>query len=613
MKAPLFTRRLLVAMAILGGLAGMMPAQLVRVPLEKRISLATLVVEGEVTHSHSFVGGNGRIYSSHQLRIDKVMKGSPGAATLEIISEGGTVGDKSLWISHHLFLKPKAIGVFFLNPIGPSHPALLSQQKPAYEVYADLQGFIQFKRQSQATVASEPFRIYQDIERDLYPLLGWKSGQAPVLHHSSLGHSTGGIVIDSIRPLEITAGTRSVLSIHGTGFLDSRGTVHFPDADAGGLTTMEGDSTDFQLWTDTLIRIWVPSSGILPGLEGTAGTGRIEVQNANGDTGISPDTLQVRYAVKNSRNEVPGPAFGVSRFNGLFDQDVYAATDTSGGYTFRFSDSFSATDSAEATFRKALREWRCATGVNFKVGPDTSLSIDSTDLVNLVHWDNLADSLPAGVLGKTNTTIAACNGGQERAYIIYDVDFTFSKNQPWNFDTIAVDPLKYDFFSNVLHEIGHAHSLDHVINDAEVMHYDLSIGETRRVIAGSTLRGGRWVMDSSVVARGSCPGPMMAVDSVNCNLLPLSPSLDALSRITVYPNPAFDMIHLQVSGSLGSQTIKLSLLEAHGNRVAPSQFEPTRVSSSEWSIRLGDLPSGLYFAMIQYGNAVVTQKIVLIR
>jgi hypothetical protein len=323
--------------------------------------------------------------------------------------------------------------------------------------------------------------------------------------------------------------------------------------------------------------------------------------------------LQVRYAIKNSRNGVVGPAFGISRFNGLFNQDDYATTDTSGGYTFRFSDSFSATDSAEATFRKALREWRCATGVNFKVGPDTSLNVDSTDLVNLIRWDDPTDSLPAGVLGKTNTTFAGCNGGSERAYIVYDVDFTFSRNQAWNFDTLVIEPWKFDFFSTVLHEIGHAHCLDHVINDAEMMHYDLSPGVARRVVGGSTLEGGRWVMDSSIVTRGTCPNPMIAIDSVNCNLLPLSPQIEAPSWITLYPNPTSDLVHLHIVLPTGQKTFGLILLDAHGNRVAPMYFELVRVNSIEWNIRFMNLPSGLYFARIQNGNSVYTHKIVLIR
>lgn len=601
------------ALAILASSTYSLHAQLIPVPLEKRMATAQLVIEGEVIHSHSFFGDNRNIYTSHIVRIDKIIKGSPAIATLEIILEGGTVGGKSLWISDHLVLGPKSSGVFFLNPLGDTHPAKLGNPRLAFDVYADSQGFIAYMEQPGATIAVEPFHVYRSIATDLYPLLGLSGVQAPVKHKPIPLRVSGGPIIDSIRPLEVTAGTRTTLSIYGHGFLSGQGTVQFPNANTGGTSMMVGDSTDVQQWTDTLIRVWVPSIGALPFFIGTAGSGQIEIENISGDTARSAENLAVLFGIKNVRNQNNQYPIGVAEFASLFDQDSHVPSDTSGGYTFRLSDSFSATDSAEVALKQALRQWRCATGVNFKIGADTSLNVSGNDLVNLVRWDDFPDTLATGRLARTTLYFVDCVVGQAPAYQISEIDFTVNREFAWNFGTTGNVPSKVDFYSVALHEMGHAHGLEHVIDTNEVMYYKIAPGERKAMLTVEALDAGFWMMDSSVVARGNCYGPMTIVPANDCNMLPVAPRLEDAAQLLLYPNPSNGTIHVKRSGGTQSRSLEMRLFDAGGNVIASNRFSVTSTTADTWLLDMNQLPSGLYLASLRLGNSLSNSKIVLSR
>lgn len=587
--------------------------QLIRVPLEQRMANSALVVEGEVVGSRSFYGDNGRIYTSHDVRVDKVIKGDVVGQRVEVILEGGQVGNRFLVVSHLLELHLGARGILFLNPLGKSHPCKAGSERLAYDVYASMQGFISYSGQLGRTVAADPFRLYGSIENELYPLLGLGDGVAPVLHREVGVRVGGGPVIDSIRPTAVTAGTRTTLWIHGHGFLAERGTVYFPNANlGGGSNLMIGDSTDVQEWSDSLIRIWVPSSGPLPGLTGTAGTGRVIVENWDGDSTRSLDTVHVHYGILNGRSTDSVVNAGISRFVSLFDLDTEVRTDTGGGYTLQFSGPLTQVDSAKAAFRQALRQWRCTTGVNFKMGADTFPSVVENDFVNMVRWDDGTDSLPSGVPALTRIFFVACNDVSEVGYIVTGIDISFNDGLPWNFDTTANVPAKVDFYSVAIHEIGHAHCLRHVVENDEVMDYDIALGERRAALSPQAIAGGTWVMDSSTVPKGACYQPMVAVASGDCQMLPVNPPSEVLEGMVVFPNPTNGILHVRRSVRHRGDA-EISVLDAGGTFVSPVIQSLGGEGGNEWLVDLNGFPDGLYLLRIRMGNLSSCQKIMLLR
>jgi hypothetical protein len=74
----------------------------------------------------------------------------------------------------------------------------------------------------------------------------------------------------------------------------------------------------------------------------------------------------------------------------------------------------------------------------------------------------------------------------------------------------------------------------------------------------------------------------------------------------VYPNPFADIIHLNFPESLNHSKLKVRLTDANGRIV--KNVEPIEANSK--SINLGDLPSGIYFVIIQSDKSIFTEKII---
>ncbi len=88
-------------------------AQLYEVPLNDRIDRSDYIFEGKVLESNSFYSPGGRmIYTSHLVQVYSVFKGEFPGDQVEIVTEGGRVGDQAVWISHNLELGPNQHGIF---------------------------------------------------------------------------------------------------------------------------------------------------------------------------------------------------------------------------------------------------------------------------------------------------------------------------------------------------------------------------------------------------------------------------------------------------------------------------------------------------------------------
>lgn len=579
--------------------------QVIPAPLSSRIANAKLIVEGRIIESESFVANDRHIYSRHKLEVQQTIKGEPNGSFVEIVLQGGTVDGRTEWLSHHLYLQVGDKGVFFLIP---SKNAGLND---VFDVYSDLQGFIRYKTQFGNTIAGEPFKVYPDINKDLFSKLPCQCKSKIIVENKGQVETVGGPVIDSIRPLEVSAGTRSELRIFGKAFLENNGKVYFRNSDDGGATYMDADNTDIQIWNDSLIVVYVPSVTPLPNIfAGTAGSGNILIETQGGDSTASAEILKVNFAIQNERNDFGG----VARYGTLIDHDSNFANDTSGGYTFHFSSSLALSDSAETAFRKAIRAWRCATGVDFKIGTDTNYNVAKIDTFNIVKWDDgPLDNLPANVLARTIVNLRPCNDVNEQGYFADDIDFIFSRNQDWNFDTLVVDTTKWDFYSIALHEIGHGHLLYHVIDPQDVMHHSLDSGQTNRDLLGDVVVGGNWLMDSSEIAHGVCPSPMVRVNPLDCNTLPISEAIPLNTGITIFPNPSsgtVELFSLQKSNFVNST---ISLFDLAGKKVPIGAFEIEQIDANHWRVDFKSNPNGLYLIQIQSKKSLHIARVILNR
>jgi len=459
------------------------------VALAQRSQQAALVVEARVA-SQQVVSLGGHLVTRNTLEVYKVFRGRLPGSPLQVLTQGGTLGLQREVVSGALALAVGQQGIFFLEA-DPGQPGEL-------RAYAGPQGFIAYDLAS--LTASEPFGRYASIAGGLYGAVAAGTGAAyrVVAPNARLQAATEQLqrraatrelavtapTISDFSPKTVTAGTSSatttsadgVLTIVGAGFGATQGTgyVQFRNADDGGQSYTRPLASDYLSWSDTQIRVRVPSEGQTGS---PAGTGAFQVADNSGVLATSASALTVTYALSNITS------------GGLSYRVRLISPDGSGGYTLQYASSFPA--EARAPFERALRAWRAQAGVNRTIST-TPAPADATqsDKVNVLRFDA---SLPAGVLGVTNAYYSGCGpSGGPLNWQAVETDYTYAPvpvaangSTPaytWNFATTAPTRQQYDFESVALHELGHGTQLAHIISATGVMNFAIANGATRRAL-----------------------------------------------------------------------------------------------------------------------------------
>ncbi|WP_066832680.1 IPT/TIG domain-containing protein [Rufibacter ruber] len=502
---------------------------LLPLPLEERMQQATLVVEGQVLSSRSFWDSrHENIYTAHQVEVYKVFKGLPSAGTVEVITEGGQVGLDLHVYSATLKLQPQQQGVFFLQP------AKGTAGQPQFSVYGSLQGFIQY--QLPQGTARDPFARYASIPQQLYPALTRLPGAAlravktnvplekalkqkpdtnPAPTQRRLVPS-----ISDFSPKSLRAGTGDVLTITGNNFGASRGNgyVEFKNADDGGATYIKPLPTDYVSWSNTEIKVLVPTAGLD---NGTAGSGVFRVaSNEDATPGTSLTQLVIQYAhtnvlYKNDSRNMPERSYMPRLIN----------QNGRGGYTFRFGASFETNKPALYAFKQSMNEWSCNTFVNWDVASNAAVARTADDKVNSVRFVESGE-LPANVLGRCISRYTGCLTGSDVTFWAREMDLEFAQRPDWQYGPGNPSNQQFDFHSVVLHELGHGHQLSHLILPRAVMHYAVARAQISRSLnATNDIAGGNYVMNLSVQANGCDAAPMVRKPTSACaipvKLLPL--------------------------------------------------------------------------------------------
>ena len=312
--------------------------------------------------------------------------------------------------------------------------------------------------------------------------------------------------ITNFSPTTVTAGTGTQLTINGSNFGGTAGTVGFSDANDGGASFFNVLPSQIISWNTNQIVVEVPDR---------AGTGIIRVTNTDPSSVNSVATLTVSYAHLNVESDNVNPGTEIAYPTQHIDDNE------NGGYTWQFFTDFNNNSPAKSAFLRALDSWRCTgTNINWSVGPVTTIDVVANDGVNIVRFDNGAE-LPAGVLGRCTSRYGACfaGGGTSLDWFVSELDIVFNDNFTWNFDMGAPGGSEFDFESVAVHELGHGHQLGHVIDTDDVMHFSLSNGEEQRTPSANNLAGGNNVMTRSTTSTVCGEGLMT---SFTCGQAPVT-------------------------------------------------------------------------------------------
>lgn len=477
------------------------------IPLNERVSNSTVVVEGEVISQSSFWNStHTMIYTATTVDLYKIFKGNP-ANQIEIITEGGTVGMDMITVEPSLQLHVGEVGMFTCIPVTRAKglPANVSG-RPRYEAYASVQGFVKYNLAT--NTASDPFRVYHGIQTNVYnvvaPAGGHQFREVRTLERGN--HSTqrsggpsvqAGPVINTVTPANVTAGTGSVITIDGLNFGTTQGSsvIKFLNADDAGATYITPLPTQYVSWSDTQIRVEVPTK---------AGTGKPVWDDNLGTTAESPSILTVDYAHLNVTFD---PGTGDEAY-----QTDHVNDDGSGGYTWQMNNSFAANGAATTAFLSAFDSWRCSSGVYWALGANTANDQAQADGVNVITFDN-ADPLGAGILGVCFSYWSGCASGPNIVWYVNELDIIFDEGSniaplTWQFGPGLPTINQYDFETVAVHELGHGHQLGHVINSGAIMHYAINNGADNRALDPSDIAGSDFVQSKSIISNLCGPGAM---------------------------------------------------------------------------------------------------------
>jgi hypothetical protein len=304
-------------------------------------------------------------------------------------------------------------------------------------------------------------------------------------------------IITGFSPTNLSAGTGSVLTINGSGFgtdgASANKYIGFRSSSTANLI-IGAYYPDYISWTDNQIVLRVRSD---------AGTGPVYLVIGGAIVSTLPG-LTIRYDMINAIfNNIPFPLNLVN-------------SNSSGGYTFQLFTNFNSNIAANQSFSRALNTWKCATNVNWSIGSPTSTSVVSDDGINIIRFGNSSE-LNAGELGITQSFYRTVD---QSRWELTGMDILFiDSTYNWNFGPAAPAFTQFDFESVALHELGHAHSLQHVIDNNDVMNMSLANGTLRRTLNSNNIDAGEYAMSISTAhANSYFFPPMTALPNGSCNV-----------------------------------------------------------------------------------------------
>lgn len=529
-----FTSKLLWLLAVVVSIPNFSYSQAIYpVSLQEKVQNSTLIVEGWVEAQSSFWNpAHTMIFTSNKVKLSKVFKGSIQAEYIDILTQGGTVGNEEIQASDLLSLQLGETGVFFcfpnsINLRNPQNNNLL------FDIYSSAQGFFRYDMQSK--IADAPFVTYKNIVSNLYPTLEQATGRsfenknpAFVISAEPVVQQTNVLGITSFSPASVISGAtenpaQNLLTIDGTDFLPASGSaaILFDDANngtGGTAFTVAYNDPLVVSWTNTQIQVRVPSR---------AGTGFFQVRNSAGSTVTSGSALNVIYGVLTSTLSGTTKQINLMDDNSLGGYNIVYSTNTAGsGVDLDASPT-------KATFQRALNTWRELSGLNFTEAGTTTVQAVTGDGLNVAMFDNTNTGnppLPSGILGVCYSFSSSC--GASFSFRKPEFEIVLRNNAvslgSTTFEAGPCYPASgiTDMESVILHELGHALNLAHIndsyqgssyatYNPTKVMNYAILGGTARKSPDWSAFIGSQYCINPKGLNYGGCGTEMTPLTAIN--------------------------------------------------------------------------------------------------
>lgn len=425
--------------------------------------------------------------------------------------------------------------------------------------------------------------------------------------------------ITSFSPNPINGGNKEKLIIKGYQF-GNNPKVYFPNADDNGQSMAILDSTDISpsisQTNDTIITITMPSfcdssSGLPTITKSVPGSGYFKVYGQNGVVANSHSPLQIFYSWINHRTPL----------NNTKNRVYLIGKDANQGYEFRVDTALWNHADRRACVLKAVNDWKCLTGVKWDVVGSIAPTSDTpfVDGLNVIQLGVPSTSSLGLVLADTRLNEHACNVD----IFASELDLTFNKNLNWWYDTTRTQGVpagKRDFYAVLMHELGHAHGLAHIIDSNAIMHcFDRSWtplpANKRKIYLSNDAScdvGGNSIMQKSAAVSFLCgaSAPLTIIRQQLCSPISRIESIkETMADLEVYPNPAIDYITVNYT-VIKDTKMDMLLMDYAGNIIAKSELQPVKAGSYQSTISLESVPTGNYLLWGHVGNSVYHKTII---
>ncbi len=483
------------------------------ISIDQRIQQSKQIAIGKIVQQYCFWDAEKQnIYTAHLLEVTAYLKKASSQQYVELITLGGVLEEDAQIVYPSMDLTLYQTYFFFLEEapltVMTNNTQANRTQIPRFCAYSYIQGVLPLQKGNYIDYLDKsPKPINQLLKKTQHSTqfaAKRPNGTAFVFENGTISSTTNarGASITLKNGLgqavpHFHAGTtdeKEALIINGGGFGTTPGKVQFSDANSGGMSFVSSNyETDLIYWTDTEIRLKIPAK---------AGTGMVEVYQNNGSlVGSAP--IIIEWAVN--------PVFSTYRgYDDRTRQKVqFLNSNESGGYTLQLNttEGFFADNQAVGSFERALDKWQCQTGINFQLDKTGTTTTFANDGICVIQYSTF---LPVGVLGVATSrfkSVGSSSCSQENTlWYLKEFDIQFIPNSrmssgfSWNFSADNPTAQQFDFESIVLHELGHAHGLGHIVGTEHVMHYAVTNGEARKNLSEQEIAAGLHKMSYSTEA-----------------------------------------------------------------------------------------------------------------
>jgi hypothetical protein len=416
----------------------------------------------------------------------------------------------------------------------------------------------------------------------------------------------------------LSAGIGDILTIDGNNFGNVKGNISMQNADGMPLQ-IALDKYDVIQWNNTQIKIRVPSTVDSSDLNGTTytkhpvGTGPITISDAYGGSAVT-SSVTIKYAALNKAKTYSS---GYSKTNCY----LFSAN-TDGKYHFKLHANITDQKMIDCIYA-AIRRWRCTTGLPFVIDPGTVTNNIAVDNINVIKMSTITDNT---ILIRTwPTTYSPCSNNATIPIPLFEMDIEISDNQPqFKFDTTGTKNIEIDstdFFSSILHEIGHAIGLEHVLNNDMIMYpyapTTAVLSNDRKIIVkNNDLACANYIINNSLTTPTglTCQFNMpLNLQTTPCYWNNSMNDLDNnLKELVVYPNPFNSSISIEYN-SLNKEYSTLALFDINGKKVYDNLQIETLIGKNTISLSDLDFNNGLYFISLFVDGKLYSYKISCIR